>query len=371
MRNNKTLVGIIALALAAMLITTTVGASETVRWRFYSYPADIHVEGTITLENIETDFTTDLSVSEDFTALVPMFVEPGTYEAGFIGKAIASDDSVKFHGVIIVPSLVVPMVRRGSFWANFRVAKPNDFPDGIYIAHGELSITVSPVEPSEAKVIWVHMKGLVTSYGGEQAIGGIMAHARMHEEEDDWAWVHGFLTQQTLATEASEEYTFSFLAFRLVNVTEAALNHEGSDLYISGLWNAFNVTWTYYDHNWTRTIEQIVEKKVGVLNVNLESTGTFTLQIDDDALELIEGSVIFYHIRYGGFMGPRLFQMARVNADCNGDWKVNIIDITKLAKSYGATLGRPGYDFFLDVNFDYEINILDLASTAQAFGQEY
>lgn len=271
-----------------------------------------------------------------------------------------------------MPALVVPMLRRGNFFVNFRVDKPNDLPYGIYIAHGELTVTVSPIEPGEAKVIWVHMKGLVTSYGDEDAFGGIMAHARVAEEEDDWARVHGFLTQQTPATDASGEYTFSFLAFRLVNVTEVALNHEsGNDLHISGLWNVYNVTCTYYDHDWTRTAEQIVEEKPGVLNVNLENTGTFTLEIEDDALELIEGNVLFYHIRYGGFLGPRLFQMARVNADCNGDWKVNIIDITKLARSYGATLGKPGYDFFLDVNFDYEINILDLANTAQAFGQEY
>lgn len=371
MRNKKTLVGIVALALAAMLTITTVGASDSARWRFYSYPADIHVEGTITLENIETDFTDDLEVNEDFTALVPIFVNPGTYDAGFIGRAIASDDSIKFNGLIIVPALVVPMLRRGNFFVNFRVDKPNDLPDGIYIAHGELTVTVSPIEPGEAKVIWVHMKGLVTSYGDEDAFGGIMAHARVAEEEDDWARVHGFLTQQTPATDASEEYTFSFLVFRLVNVTEVALNHEsGNDLHISGLWNVYNVTCTYYDHDWTRTAEQTVEEKPGVLNVNLENTGVFTLEIEDDDLELIEGNVIFYHIRYGGFI-ERVRAMARVNADSNGDWKVNILDITKVAKSYGATLGKPGYDFFLDVNFDYEINILDLANAAQAFGQEY
>jgi len=369
MRSKKTLVATVACALVAILAIATVSASN--QWRVFSYPADIHVEGTITLENLETEFTTGLAVNEDFAALVPIYVNPGTYDVGFIGKAVASDDSIKLHGLIIVPTLVVPLVKRGSFYVNFKVDKTNDFPDGIYIAHGELEITISTIQPGEAKIIWVHMKGLITSYGGEGAIGGIMAHARVADEEEDLAWVHGFLTQQTPVTDISEEYTFSFIAFRLVNTTEVALNQDGHDLYISGLWSAFNITWTYYDHNWTRTIEQICEKEFGELNVNLETTGTFTLQIDDEDLELIEGVVIFYHIRYGGFIEPRLFQMARVNADCNGDWKVNIIDITKMAKSYGATLGRPGYDFFLDVNFDYEINILDLASTAQTFGQKY
>lgn len=367
MRSKKTLSAIVAFAFVAMLGIAAVGASE--RWRVYSYPADIHVEGIITLENVETEFTTDLEVSEDFAALVPIYVNPGTYDAGFIGRAVASDESIKFKGLITLPALIVPQGKRGNFFVNFRVDKSNDFPDGIYIAYGELEITISPIQPGEAKVIWVHMKGLVTSYGDKEAFGGIMAHARVADEEDDWARVHGFLTEQTPVTDTSAEYTFSILAFKLANTTEVELNNEGSDLQILGLWNVYEVNWTYYDNTWTRTITQILEGESGALKVNLENTGVFSLQISD--LEPIEGNVLFYHIRYGGFMGPPLLPMARVNADYNGDWKVNIIDITTMAKSYGASLGRPGYDFFLDVNFDYEINILDLASTATTFGQEY
>ena len=369
MHSKKTLIGIVALVLAAMLAVATVSASEIARWRFYTYPADIHVEGTITLENIETDSTDDIEVNEDFVALVPIYVNPETYVAGFIGRAVASDDSIKFNGLITVPTLVVPMLRRGNFFVNFRVDKPDDVPDGIYIAHGKLTVTVSPIQPGEAKVIWVHMKGLVTSYGEEEAFGGIMAHARVAEEEDDWARVHGFLTQQTPVTDVTEEYTFSFLAFRLANTTEVALNDDfGNDLNISGSWNVYEVNWTYFDDSWTRTIEQILEEEPGYLTVNLENTGEFSLEID--GLDPIEGTVIFYHIRYGGFFEP-LVPIRRVSADHNGDWKVNIQDLMKVAKSYGATLGTPKYDFFSDINFDYAINILDLYGVAQTYGQEY
>ena len=367
MRNKKALVGIVALVLAALLVVTPVGAFQH---RFYSYPADIHIEGTITLENLETDSVTDIKVFEDFAALVPIFVNPGTYDAGFIGKAVASDGSIKFLGLIIVPTLVVPMVRRGNFWVNFRVDKPDDLPNGIYIADGELEITISPIQPGEAKVIWVHMKGLVTSFGGEEAFGGVMAHARVAEEEDDWAMVHGFLTQQTPPTEVSEEYTFSFLAFRFANTTQVTLNDDfGNDLNISGSWNVYEVTWTYFDNSWTRTIEQILEEAPGDLTVNLETTGTFSLAIDD--LDPIKGNVIFYHIRYGVFIEPPMLSIRRVSADFNGDWKVNMIDIAKTARSYGATIGTPRYDFLSDINFDYHINIIDVSTVAQAFGQEY
>jgi hypothetical protein len=388
MCNKKTLFGIVALVLAAMLTLTTVSASETARWRLYSYPAHIHVEGTITLEDIETDFTDDIEINETFAALVPIYVNPGTYHVGFIGKAVASDDSIKLHGLIIVPTLVVPLVKRGSFYVNFRVDKPDDVPDGIYIAYGELEITISPIQPGEAKVIWVHMKGLVTSYGGKDAFGGIMTHARIAEEED-WAKVHGFLTQQAPVTDTSAEYSFSFLAFRLANATEVALNDDdGNDLYISGLWNVYEVTFTHFDNKWIHTIEQILGEPSGDLIVNLKgyaepdvaiesetyepvpisTGGNFTLDID--GLEPIAGNVVFYHIRYGGFFEP-LLPIRRVSADHNGDWKVNILDLIKVAKSYGATLGTPRYDFFSDFNFDYSVDIKDLFDIAQTYGQEY
>lgn len=366
MSDKKTLVGIVAFALAALLAVTTVSASTQLR--FFSYPADIEIEGTITLENIETDFETTLDVDTNFTAFVPLFIKPGTYDGGFLGRAVASGETMKFHGLLIIPSVIVPLVQRGSFWVNFRVDKTNDFPDGIYVASGELSIAISPIQVEPAKVIWVHMKGLVTSYGGEDAFGGIMAHARMHVEENDWARVYGFMTQQTPVTDTSAEYTFSFLAFKLVNTTEVELNHEGNDLYISGLWNVYEVTWTHYDNSWTRAIEQIIEEEHGELKVNLETAGVFSLKIDD--LDLIEGIVIFYHIRYGGFSEPQL-PIRRVNADHNGDWKINIVDLMKVAKSYGTTLGTPKYNFFSDIKFDYAINIADLYEIARTFGQEY
>jgi len=387
MRTKKVLVAIVACTLVAMLAIATVSASTG--WRVYSYPADIHVEGTITLDKVETESTTDLPINEDFSALVPMFVNPGTYDVGFFGKAVVSDGSIKFHGLIIVPELVVPLVKRGSFYVNFRVDKPDDVPDGIYVAHGGLEITISPIQPGEAKVIWVHMKGLVTSYGGGDAFGGIMAHARIVEEEDDWARVHGFLTQQTQVTDTSAEYTFSFLAFRLANTTEVTLNDDdGNDLCISGLWNVYEVTFTHFDNKWTRTIEQMLVEASGDLIVNLNgyaepdvaiesetyeriplsTAGTFTLDID--SLETIAGNVIFYHIRYGGFFEP-LLPIRRVSADHNGDWKVNILDLIKVAKSYGATLETPRYDFFSDTNFDYSVDIKDLFDIAQTYGQEY
>jgi len=364
MINKKILSAIMVFALTALLAMTSVNASSM----FDSYPADIHAEGKMTLRDVTTAFETELNINTNFTALVPFFINPGAYDVNFIGRAIVSDDSIKFKGLIAIPSLATPLVRKGNFWVNFRVEKPEEveITDRMYIATGELSITISRILSGPTNVVWVHLKGLVTSYGGKDSYGGIMAHAKIGE----WARVHGFFTQQALADDTSVGYTFSFFAFRLVNTTEVELNHDTDDLYISGLWNVYNVTWTHYDHDWTLTVEQITGEGYGELKVAIEpEAGIFTLRIE--GLELIEGKVIFYHIRYCGLIEPTTLPIARVNADYNGDWEVNMLDVTNVAKRYGATIGKPRYNFFLDVNFDYVINILDLASVAQQFGQEY
>jgi len=367
---SKRKLAIIVFALTALLGIASVNALPM----FHSYPADIQLDGTLTLKSITTDFESEeIHIITNFTALVPFFINPGVYEAiNFTGRAIVSDDSIKFKGLILILSPAIPILRRGNFWVNFRVEKPADvsLPDGMYIAIGEASITISPIVPGPARVVWVHMKGFVTSYGGEDSYGGIVAHARIGE----WARVHGFFTKQIIAYDISEDYTFSFFAFRLVNTTMVELNYEDDDLFISGLWNVYNVTWTYYDHDWTLKVEQLIEEEYGELVVTLESEGYTEVSIPEAGhftlgiigLESIEGAVSFYHLRY---CSP--IELPAPMTDFNGDWKVNMLDIANIALRYGATIGRPGYNFFLDINFDYVINILDLGSVAQAFGQEY
>jgi len=381
MIKRRKLALMITFALTALLAVTSVQALP--RFDLHSYPAEIQLLGTMTLKEITTDSATNseipLDIDTNFTALVPFYINPGDYEAYFLGIAVASDDSIKFKGIALIPSLVTPGVHKGNFWVNFRIDKPESLADGIYVATGEMSIAISPVAP-DTKVIWVHMKGMITSYNNSAALGGIVAHAKIGE----WAKVHGFFTPQPIVEEAAEDYTFSFFAFRLVNATTVELNHDDDDLYISGHWDVYNVTLTYYDHDWTLKVEQLLEETEGELMVHLDgyvesdvalesetnertslsTAGTFT--VDLNGLEPIAGTVIFYHLRY-----CLPIRYPTPMTDHNGDWKVNMLDVANVARSYGSTIGRPGYNFFLDVNFDFIINIVDLSSTAQAFGQEY
>jgi hypothetical protein len=63
-----------------------------------------------------------------------------------------------------------------------------------------------------------------------------------------------------------------------------------------------------------------------------------------------------------------------VAGDLNGDWKVNILDITPIAIRFGAVRGDAGspplphYDAVADLNHDGKINILDIVQVALVFG---
>jgi hypothetical protein len=57
-----------------------------------------------------------------------------------------------------------------------------------------------------------------------------------------------------------------------------------------------------------------------------------------------------------------------VAGDLNGDWKVNILDITLIAVKFGGIIGNAGFDSTADVNRDGKINILDLVQIALVFG---
>jgi hypothetical protein len=54
--------------------------------------------------------------------------------------------------------------------------------------------------------------------------------------------------------------------------------------------------------------------------------------------------------------------------DINRDDKVNILDISMVAKAFGSRTGGPSYNKLADINSDNVINILDIAAVARDFG---
>jgi hypothetical protein len=58
-----------------------------------------------------------------------------------------------------------------------------------------------------------------------------------------------------------------------------------------------------------------------------------------------------------------------IPGDVNGDRKVNILDLTIVALSFGSIRGGPNYNPNADVVLDGVVNIRDLTFVAIHFGQ--
>ena len=86
----------------------------------------------------------------------------------------------------------------------------------------------------------------------------------------------------------------------------------------------------------------------------------FTVAIT--GFDLVEGRLIVAKIR-----PLKPFPIADVNCDC----KCNLFDLVAVAKGFGATPGRPNFDFRADINSDDRVNLFDLVQTAKDFGNNY
>jgi len=353
------------------LLATPVNAPPFLKAR----PAQITAEGAMTLNDISEE-PVNLTINANFTSIVPNTVSSGEHDnVEFHGFAIVPDERaiIKFEGLLVVGG--------PNFWVKFGVEKPTDpeIPEGRYSANGKLNITISEITLPPPEITWVLMKGKVTKYDEKDAFGGLMAHAKI-SENNNWTKVNCAFTLQPPPKESEmpKNFSCSFFVVTLANATKTELDYDGSDLYIEGLWNVYNrtITVTVFDTtemNVSVTIRQIVEEANGNLSVSLTSEpspipwriqGNFTLKIQ--GIDMIIGDVIFYHVKMA-----RPFERGIPVSDFNEDRIVDIQDIAQTAKVYGTKSGSAKYKFDLDLNSDFEINIIDLATVAKEFGQEY
>jgi ABC-type transport system substrate-binding protein len=71
------------------------------------------------------------------------------------------------------------------------------------------------------------------------------------------------------------------------------------------------------------------------------------------------------------FVANRNYFKTVLYSDTNFDMVVNILDITRAAKAFGASAGNPRFDLLSDMNGDDVINIVDLTKIAINFAKKY
>jgi hypothetical protein len=97
-------------------------------------------------------------------------------------------------------------------------------------------------------------------------------------------------------------------------------------------------------------------------------SGSYSLafKLPDDAA--IGNYTVFSSARYNAW-ARTTFDYYWLNTDVNRDGKVNILDVSKVAKAFGFKAGDAGYNRIVDINGDGVINIVDTATVARDFGR--
>ncbi len=96
--------------------------------------------------------------------------------------------------------------------------------------------------------------------------------------------------------------------------------------------------------------------------------GSFNLSFKLPNTAMLGRYSVFTCARYNGWASTT-FDYVWLNSDINRDGKVNILDISTVAKAFGSKVGDPKYDRAADMNGDGSINILDVAAVARDFGK--
>lgn len=257
--------------------------------------ANVTLEGNLTLTCMSESF--DITIVADFTAKVPEEIGSESYTALFEGCAYVSQDTVRFTGLIKVDHHRFPVT--------FTI--PNTYQD---LPEGHL-IT-----------------------GGDELMATITKFPVPH-------------------------FKFALYKVRLVNAYIVELNYSGNDFYVSGLWDVYNITWTYSDkHCFNMTVRPVVVNGTGEFKV-INRWKDFTLDIA--GVELVSGKVFFLCCK--SFMIPP--------GDVNNDYIVDIFDLVHAAKRYRTTPGIAEFDSDLDFNDDFEIDVYDLTTIGANLGGEY
>lgn len=228
-------------------------------------------------------------------------------------------------------------------------------------------IATSATATAQSQIISLTFFGLVGSYGDSYAFGWLHGCSKIGE----WAKITVlFHPEQSLpgappTPGLNESYSFYLVRMTPNKTSIAELGYtDGNityDFYAEGLWDIYNVTFTYFEDNCTKEILTIAENVTGKFYI----AGNWTsFEVLVEGMDPIGGEVIGYTLC--GVTLPEEEGMA----DVNFDGTVNILDLIRVGRAFGTTPGLLGYSLELDVNQDLEINVLDLIAVAVNLGME-
>ena len=255
----------------------------------------------------------------------------------------------------------------------------------IIIAFSSLSFAATPVKANEqsnrdkswnvkqgAKIpfhqSWMRLNGIAETWGSGEVNGSLSINTRTVASDEDVrenSFVNA-IWSNTINFREKGNFSYSFYAAKLTEANVSKLDHEGADFFLNGTWNIANITVTqttikggdiengYTIDRQTKTIvDPIAIETYGELRVT-DNWTEFTLSIAGS--DGLGGVVTRTRITQMTF---NRFKVGEDNTD-----RVNKIDLSILAKSYGTRPGWGSYDSNMDFNSNYKIDIADLATVA-------
>jgi hypothetical protein len=228
-------------------------------------------------------------------------------------------------------------------------------------------LTVANGPVSQITKTWIQLRGTIIQWGEEEAFGWLKVNARIANDSGtirQWAMVDAMWSNGTNdmirlnpAEDQPGSFSFSHYAARLVNASKIALDNPDYDLYIAGLWNVSKITITITIDatsmlaNFNRTIEPIVNLEEGELRV---PKGINKFELDITGIDMLTG-----------FLRMRAFSIREIKFyDVNGDGKVDIRDLVRVARRFGSVPGMRAYDFDMDFNLDGAVGLGTLTTIA-------
>ncbi len=215
---------------------------------------------------------------------------------------------------------------------------------------------------------WVRLNGIVETWGSQEVNGSLSVNARTvgFDEVVRQAAFATAIWSNTTNFRQGGNFSYSFYVARLVDANVSALNFDDVDFFLNGTWNVFNVTISQtiiksgdlesgytIDRQTKTSINPIAKKAYGELNVT-DNWTKFVLKIN--GVDELNGVVTRAR------MNQMIFNKFKVSED--GADKVSSIDLTVLARIYGARPGWGSYDSNMDFNCNYKIDIADLTTVA-------
>jgi len=274
-----------------------------------------------------------------------------------------------------------------------------------------MAITVVAFVPNftsadyQTQGMWVRMMGNInewnmTNGNSTSAFGWIVANAAIINKNgtvEEWATANALWSDILRAYPMGQHplgdfnvsatvlgnfsYTFSYYTARLLNYSDISFNKNetGHDFYLAGYWNVYNSTETI-NITWSTSSGDSWSQYYGAINVTCTETplainATGTLVADWGVVTLGKDmpgwGVGTFELQIAGVgtlsgFASRSFIWAReLNiCDFDGQGKVDISDLVKVAQHYGEAPGFQDYDPSLDVCGEGQIGIGDLATVA-------